>query len=141
MHSPMPVLTNPAMAILTLFLGSLIFVTVLKSLTKWGFFEGWTNPLVALCVTALCLMGMYQFIDSPSQRMDQTPDDARSGDTEGFHIVLLPYAALGILILLILPLLTGRSLFSRGKPQRPEEGGCKRKFQTQPRETDRRWRK
>lgn len=141
MNSPMPDLTNPAMAILTLFLGSLIFVTVLKSLTKWGFFEGWTNPLVAVCVTALCLMGMYQFIDSPYQRTDQTQDDARCGDTEDFPVVLLPYALLGILILLILPLLTGRSLFFRGKPQRPEEGGRKHKPRAQRHEMDRRWRK
>ena len=140
MNSPMPVLTNPAMAILTLFLGSLIFVTVLKSLTKWGFFEGWTNPLVALCVTALCLMGMYQFIDSPHQTTDQTPDDARYGDSEGFHVFLLPYAILGVLILLVLPLLTGRSLFFRDKSQPANDGGRKLKTRTQRHEIDRRWR-
>ena len=140
MSSLIPYLTNPAMAIVTVFFGSLIFVTVFKSLRKWGFFEGWTNPLVAVCVTVLCLMGMYQLADSPHQTADQPPDDARHRRHEDLHLFLFPYALLGILILLILPLLTGQSLFFADKSQRPNHGGRRRKTQTEQREMDqRRW--
>jgi len=141
MNSPMPYPTNPALVIVTVFLGSLIFVTVSKSLRNWGFFEGWTNPLAAVCVTVLCLMGMYQLLDSPHQRADPMPDDARHRRHEDWHLFLFPYALLGILILLILPLLAGGSLFFKDRFQRPDHGDRRRKIQTKQREMDqRRWR-
>ena len=142
MNSPMQYVTSPMLIVMTVFFGLIIFVTVLKSLKKWGFFEDWTTPLVALCVTVLCLMGMYQLVDSPRQPADRPQDDTGHGRHEGFYLFLFPYALLGILILLILPILKSRSLFSADESQRLNHGGRRRDTQTERREMDqRRWRK
>jgi len=137
MNSSTPYLTDPVMTILTLFIGSLIFVAVSRSLSQWGFFEGRTKTVMAVCVTVLCLIGMYQFIALPHQGTDHLSENTPRERPGWWHALLLPYAVLGI-VALLLPILSNRSLRLKDERRRPKRNDTNRKIQTQRREMDRR---
>ena len=69
----------------------ILFLVIKKTLENANLF-GNGNTLLAVCVTLLCVIGMHKTF---------TPNEAIE-EGSGFDYILLPYAALGVSILLIL---------------------------------------
>ena len=72
----------------------IIFLTIKTSLNHSSLFGKKTTVFVAVCVTALCLIGMSEYL-----------------------LILLPFAALGIAILLTLLFLFLAGIFGSEKPK------------------------
>ena len=80
--------------------GAAVFVIVLTTVhrTLQKLFQGRTAILMALAVSALCIVGMYQFLGAPG--------DSSRGPVTGnqtnvtLNYILLPYVALAVAILL-----------------------------------------
>jgi hypothetical protein len=89
-----------------------ILFPIIHSILKQNkLFQGWSATVVAVCVTCLCLIGMYQTF---------FPDEMNEGPTEGIdqpgiRPLLVPYTALGVAILLMLLLMWLGRILCRSK--------------------------
>ena len=82
---------------------AILFITIFTTLKRASLFGGGTAAIVALCVSLLCIVGLYQFL-GPGHKTPELPvRDDKSGI--GLHTILLPYATLAIAMLLALFLL------------------------------------
>ena len=72
----------------------IIFLTIKTSLNHSSLFGNKVTVLVAVCVTILCLIGMNEYL-----------------------LILLPYAALGITLLLLPLVFLFAGIFRNGKPK------------------------
>jgi len=83
---------------------AVLFVVILAVLKKASPFTGWTCYVIAACVSLLSVVAMFRMLGGPA-----SPDQSvRNRDPLGF--ILLPYAAMGIAMLLVLFLLFIRRL-------------------------------
>lgn len=93
--------------------GTLIYVTVFNSLRNMSILRNRTTiTTVSLCVTLLCVAGMFDLLLCPLTRgeigndePEQTPPKAGG---QWLRILLVPYAVLGVCILLFTPAMIGR---------------------------------
>ena len=85
MEEPILTITGPLLLISLVAIGVLLFVTILKVLREFSFFAGSTSVIASVCVTALCILGMREFLIGP-----------------GVRVILIPYTALALAILLLL---------------------------------------
>ena len=92
----------------------IVLTTVYKTLQK-TLFQGKTAIVMALAVSVLCIVGMYQFLG--------TPGDSSSGREIGdktnvtLNYILLPYVALAVAILLSQLLLFASKILPGEKPE------------------------
>ena len=92
----------------------IVLTTVYKTLQK-TLFQGKTAIVMALAVSVLCIVGMYQFLG--------TPGDSSSGPEAGnkpnvtLNYILLPYVALAVAILLSQLLLFASKILPGEKPE------------------------
>jgi len=75
----------------------IVFTTVHHTLQK-TLFQGRTAILMALAVSALCIVGMYQFLGISGDSSDGT--ETRNMTNVTLNYILLPYVALAVAILL-----------------------------------------
>ena len=97
---------------------TLLWVVIFKSLKVGHFFRGKAvEAIVAMCVSLLSLIGMFRFLGAGNGTYnvsERTSDQDANLDT-----ILLPYAALGITIILLALYLFAISLFRRDKSRKP----------------------
>ena len=91
---------------------AILFITIFTTLKRASLFGGGTATIVALCVSLLCIVGLYLFL-GPGDKTAAVPlKEDKSGID--LHTILLPYATLAIAMLLALLLLFLLNAF-RGK--------------------------
>ena len=85
----------------------IIFTVVWVAVKKWSFFDEPVGFLVAVCVSVLCIIGIFNIgkADShtPVNIAAASLNDAASTqpDKQKINFILLPYAALAVSILLV----------------------------------------
>ena len=80
----------------------ILFEITVKTLKEVSFFQKKTAVVVALCVSLLCIIGLYQSFFS----INKTHGMSEKGDKNWvLHFLLLPYTALALAILFLLLLL------------------------------------
>lgn len=103
---------------------AILFAVILEVLKKASPFEGWTRYVLAACVSLLSVIGMHRMLARrPAEGGDQ-------GGIDPFSFLLVPYAAMGIAMLIVLLLLflwrlACRSA-SRGEGLEAQPGGTSR---------------
>jgi len=81
----------------------LLFAIILEVLRKMSFFNSATGVVVAFAVSLLSLMGLYRFLLLSGEGHDLP--GRGGGPGTGFDLILIPYAALAIAILVMALLL------------------------------------
>lgn len=76
----------------------IVFATVNKTLRSTPLFRGKTVTMIALAVSALCIVGMYQFFVVSGDKVSATETEGKTNVP--LNYILLPYVALAIAILL-----------------------------------------
>jgi ABC-type uncharacterized transport system permease subunit len=87
--------------IMLVIFGAAVFVIVLTTIHRTlqkTMFQGRTALLLAFAVSALCIVGMYQFLGIPSDSFGG-PETANKTNVT-LNYILLPYVALAVAILL-----------------------------------------
>ena len=78
---------------------AILFVVILEVLKKASPFSDWATYVIAVCASLLSVIGMHRMLaGAPSH-------SAGSDEKDPFGFLLLPYAALGIAMLIVLLLL------------------------------------
>lgn len=97
---------------------TLLFVIILKSLRHASFFGRKTSVVLSLCVSILCIIGLCQLF--VTDKVSDVSESSREYSPD-FNLILLPYEALAVVILL-LPLLwfIVKIFYSDKHKQRPK---------------------
>lgn len=94
----------------------LVWVVVHRILKEVPFFEGKaTAAIVTTCVSLLSVMGMFHFLGAGVG--PHSVSEKAGGQGTNLDFVLLPYALLGVAIVLLSLYLYGARLLRRGKPK------------------------
>ena len=109
----------------------ILFVIILRSLQEVSIFERATNVIVALCVTVLCIIGLHQsFLGSrvthripsgvSSEVINEVADNTGTSEKDDnlnhdHDLILLPYTALALTIILSLFLIFMDQMFRSNK--------------------------
>ena len=116
----------------------LVWVVVYRTFKEIQFFGSLASiATMATCVSLLSVMGMFHFLGAgvgPDSVSEKAGDQATNLD-----FILLPYAALGITIVLLALYLSGAKLLRRGKPKDslgPVEDRTESAFQPYPFKSD-----
>ena len=105
---------------------AILFVVIREALKRGSPFSGWTTPVLAVCVSLLCVIGMFRLFVG-------TRGSADSPETEDpFGFLLLPYALLGLAIFVVLILILLLKTLSSKPQQRHEEKGPSREEEERP---------
>jgi hypothetical protein len=80
-------------------------------------FSGWMTGVLSFCVTCLSLIAMGLMFVSPQTDSGRSASPA----SPGMPIILTPYAALGICLLILFVLMSLAKLFGGGKADKHEE--------------------
>jgi len=106
---------NPILPVCGIAVFIILFLTIHASVKKSQFSQERSVTAVAICVTLLCLIGMYQTFFPSGSGEGLNEDNGHPGT----HPLLIPYAALGIsiLLMLLLMLLTKLVRTSKAKKQ------------------------
>jgi uncharacterized membrane protein len=97
--------TTPMLVLCVMAIFVVLFATILRALKEMSLFTLGTSIVVALSVTVLCLIGLHHFLVSGENDKIASRHAAEIVGQTGIEIILLPYAALAIAILLCLLLL------------------------------------
>lgn len=89
---------------------TILFTTISMALKQASFFKGKISTIVALCVSLLSVIGMLRFLGLANG------ESSRSG--RNFDVILLPYAALGIAVLLLLLIAFLLKIFRKPKAEK-----------------------
>jgi len=105
---------NPILPVCGIAVFVILFSTIHASLKKSQFFQDRSVTAVAICATTLCLVGMYQtfFPSGTGQGLSE------GGGRPGTRPLLIPYAALGIAIILMLLRMLLAKLIRGGKEKK-----------------------
>jgi hypothetical protein len=106
MNVSMQTITEPLVVISLITIGVLIFTMVLKALKNTAFFGNGTVIVVAICVTILCTIGIYEFFIGQGRAPKYESISSDRNEGFGYKLFLLPYTALAVTILLALLLLS-----------------------------------
>jgi hypothetical protein len=94
----------------------LVWVVVHRTLKEMQFFEGLASTAtVATCVSLLSVMGMFHFLGAGVGPHNVSEEAGGQGTNLDF--VVLPYALLGIAIVLLSLYLSGDKLLRKGEPK------------------------
>jgi hypothetical protein len=131
METPIDSVSNVAVAIALCTMFVIVLVCAHRAIRRMSFFgETAANWVVAVCVALLSIVGLVRFFGSP-----QSGGSPESGTKEAvslFDVILLPYVALALTILLVLVLLAlGKVLHGR-QPWYPPELGRNRRAIAEP---------
>jgi hypothetical protein len=114
MEKSLLTLTEPFLALVGIAIFVLVWVVVHRTLKEMHFFEGKaTIATVATCVSLLSVMGMFRFLGAGVG--PHSVSEEAGGHGTNLDFVLLPYAALGIAIVLLALYLSGARLLRNGK--------------------------
>lgn len=89
----------------------LLFAVIHRVLKEVSFFKGNTAVVVALCVSLLSVIGLCRFLLPASKGWELAEKSRRFGI--GLDFILLPYAALGLTLLLMSLLLFLNKIFRK----------------------------
>ena len=99
---PIQAITQPLLMISLVAFGVVIFTVTLKVLRKHSLLGRYAAVVVAVCVAVLSLIGIHEFCMGPEGPLHHHTGSAGDGANDGIRLFLLPYAALGLAILLFL---------------------------------------
>ena len=94
----------------------LLYLVIYKSLKFSSFFRGPTAIVVAVCVSLLSTIGVMRTFTVGGWDINVENNSSKSGD--GLDIILIPYTALALSILVVLILLFLSRLFKAKKIER-----------------------
>lgn len=80
---------------------AILFVTIHASLKRSQMFQERSVTVLSACVSLLCVIGMYQTFVTPETSQNVSESNGHSG----VFFLLVPYAALGIALLMMLLLI------------------------------------
>ncbi len=104
--------------------GGIIFLTVWQVLRENGLFGRRIAAVVALCVSLLCLVGVYQWLFAKGGHRN-TNDSSETN----LNLLLLPYAALAVALITVLLFMFFRKAFQdRGLKRSVRESKRKQKL-------------
>ncbi len=93
---------------------TIIWVVVYRTLKEAQFFESKSSlTAMATCVSLLSVIGMFHFLGAGFE--PNSASEKADGDGMNLDFILLPYAALGITIILLALYLFGTKLLGNGK--------------------------
>ena len=96
----------------------LVWMVVYRTIKEVPLFEGKaTAAILATCVSLLSVMGMFHFLGAGVG--PHSVSEKAGGEGTNLDFILLPYAALGIAIVLLSLYLYGAKLLGKGKPKDP----------------------
>ena len=108
----------------------LLFATILKVLKETSFCKGATAAIMALCVSLLSVIGLWQFLLPSGEGHALAEKGKRFGI--GLDFILLLYAALAIAILSMLLLLFLNKLFRKRSKEKYYQESYRGKERRQP---------
>jgi len=94
----------------------ILFTAISTALKQTSLFNKKTSVVVALCVSLLGIIGLFRFFGAVDKAVDVVDTSDNSGAV--LDVILLPYAALAVTILLLLLLLFLSKMFTSGKLKR-----------------------
>jgi phosphotransferase system glucose/maltose/N-acetylglucosamine-specific IIC component len=106
------ILTKPTLVLSAVAIFVVLFVAIHRTLKEMSLFKSGTSVVVALCVALLCMIGLQHFLVSGEGGHAVYKNMSESNSKTGIQIILLPYAALAITMLLCLLLLTIARIFA-----------------------------
>ncbi len=114
------ILTNIHGIVLLLGLASVctIVFLVARQALKASPFEGTAGLIMASCTSLLAVMAMMHF--SGHETVTGGGLDETKSNASGLQVILIPYAALAISLVVILALWLANSLFQRGRYRAPK---------------------
>ncbi len=110
-------LTTPMFVLCAIAIFVVLFATVLRAMKEMSLFTPGTSIVVAFCVSVLCMVGLQHFLLSGEGGQEVSHHASKSDGRTTIEIILLPYAALAIVIILYL-LLVGIARIFAGSKQR-----------------------
>jgi len=109
-------LNEPFLPLVGIAIFVLVWVVVHRILKEIHFFEGLASiAIVATCVSLLPVMGMFHFLGAGVG--PHSVSEKVGGEGTNLDFILLPYAALGIAIVLLALYLSGARLLRNSKPK------------------------
>jgi len=95
---------------------ALLYMTISVTLKQASFFKRKMSAIVALCVSLLGIIGLFRFFGTADKAIDVVDKSDSSGTV--LDVILLPYAALAVAVLLLFLLLFLSKIFQSGKLKR-----------------------
>jgi hypothetical protein len=83
----------------------ILFTTILRTLKEMSLSTPGTSDVVALAASVLCMMGLHHFLVAGQDSHAVSGHASESSSQTGIEIILLPYTAMAIAILVCLLLL------------------------------------
>ena len=109
-------LNEPLLPLVGIAIFVLVWVVVHRTFKEVPLFEGKaTTATLATCVSLLSVMGMFHFLGAGVG--PHSVSEKAGGEGTNLDFILLPYAALGIAIVLLALYLSGAKLLRNGKPK------------------------
>jgi len=97
---------------------ALLLVMIFKALQETSLFRGKVaTAIVSACVALLSVIGMFRFLGARDETHNVS--EKIGGDGTNLDMVLLPYAVLGIAIILLAIYLFASKLLGSDKPKKP----------------------
>jgi len=103
------ILSEPILFLVVVCIFVILLLTILNVLKQMSFFKGKTAVIVAACVSLLGIIGLHQYF-FVTTGIGGISDKSENSGT-GLNIILLPYAALVLAILLLIFLFFVITLF------------------------------
>ena len=104
-------LAEDTLSVCSVFIFVILFIMTHAALRRSQMFSGWITVILSFCVTSLSLIGMGLMFVSP-QTSGNRPV---STESPGIPVIVIPYAALGICLLIMFLLMSLAKLFGSGK--------------------------
>jgi hypothetical protein len=118
MEKSLLALNEPFLPLVGIAIFVLVWVVVHRTFKEVPLFEGKaTAATMATCVSLLSVMGMFHFLGAGVG--PHSVSEKAGGQGTNLDFILLPYAALGIAIVLLSLYLYGAKLLGKGKPKDP----------------------
>ena len=113
MEKPVAIAISPLGIVISTVAWAILFAVILDVLKRRSPFEGWTVYVIALCVSLLSVIGIFRFPGPlPNEGAPRNQD-------EPFTFLLLPYAAMGISMLIVLLLRVFTRIRAKGDETAP----------------------
>ena len=111
-------LNEPLLPLAGIVIFVIIWVVVYRTFKEAQFFGSQSSTaLIATCVSLLAVMGMFNFMGAGLE--SNSVSEKTGGEGTNLDFILLPYAALGITIVLLALYLFGSKLLGKGKSKDP----------------------
>jgi hypothetical protein len=108
----------------------IVFVCIQRAVKEMSFFGDAAGWGVAFCAALLSIVGLVRFFGSPGPVASRGGEPRETGGL--LDVVLLPYVALALTILLVLLLLAVGRVFHSREPRHPQEPARNRRTVAEP---------